>query len=396
MSDWTMRPLGEVATVFDGPHATPTKTDAGPWYLSISSLQNGRFDLAASAHLSEADFPRWTKRVSPRVGDTLFSYETRIGEAAYWNLDVRAALGRRMGLLRPKSDEVNARFLSYAFLGPQFQKIIRAKTVHGATVERLLIADMPAWPILLPPFDEQRRIAAVLGTLDDLIEANRRTIAASLELAAATFDQLTSRDLPSTSLIHVTTKIGSGATPRGGKEVYQDDGVAFIRSQNVYNGRFEFDGLARISDSAADALRGVTVSPGDVLINITGESVGRTARVPEQALPARVSQHVVIVRPDATVLDHGYLLLALLSGAVQAHLHGLSTAGATRRALTKSHLEATTIPLPALMEQRRIATVLDVVEELEAEISNLTRTRDELLPLLMSGKVLVSEDLAVA
>lgn len=171
MSEWTTWRLGEVADVFDGPHATPKKTSDGPWYLSISSLVRGRLDLSQSAHLSEKDLPRWTRRVAPQRGDTLFSYETRIGEAAHWSLDEPAALGRRMGILRPKECRVDPRFLTLAYLSPQFQEVIRLNTVHGATVERLLISKMPNWIIELPPLDEQKRIASLLGGLDDLIEA---------------------------------------------------------------------------------------------------------------------------------------------------------------------------------------------------------------------------------
>lgn len=174
MSGWKTVAVRDVADVFDGPHATPAKTDDGPWYLSISSLNNGRFDFAQSAHLSPSDLPRWTKRVAPRPGDTLFSYETRLGEAAYWEHDVESALGRRMGLLRPKAGKVQPRYLLYAYLGPQFQEVIRQRTLFGATVDRIPVGDMPSWPILLPALDEQRAILAILGSIDDLIENNRR------------------------------------------------------------------------------------------------------------------------------------------------------------------------------------------------------------------------------
>ncbi|MHB1613835.1 MAG: restriction endonuclease subunit S domain-containing protein [Actinomycetes bacterium] len=110
--------MDDLADVYDGPHATPNKTESGPWFLSISSLVNGRLVLAESAHLDEDDFQRWTRRVTPREGDVLFSYETRLGEAALMPAGVRGCLGRRMGLLRPKS--INPRFLLYAYLGPQF------------------------------------------------------------------------------------------------------------------------------------------------------------------------------------------------------------------------------------------------------------------------------------
>lgn len=168
---------------------------------------------------------------------------------------------------------------------------------------------------------------------------------------------------PTARLGDVTTKIGSGATPRGGKEVYVRDGVAFVRSQNVYDDGFERNGLVYITDVAASALCGVTVQEADVLICITGESVTRCCLAPSEVLPARVSQHVAIVRPDAG-LDARFLLAALQSPPMKAHLNQLSSGGATRRALTKSHLASLTIPMPPIEEQRRIAGVLGALDDL--------------------------------
>lgn len=162
----------------------------------------------------------------------------------------------------------------------------------------------------------------------------------------------------------VATKIGSGATPRGGASVYVNDGPAFIRSQNVYDHTFSAEGLVRLSDEAAHALRGVTVEEGDVLICITGESVTRTALVPDWVLPARVSQHVAIIRANKSTLFPEYLEKCLLAPRIKAELNRLSEAGATRRALTKSHLESLEIPLPPLKEQWRIARVLGALDDL--------------------------------
>jgi len=169
---------------------------------------------------------------------------------------------------------------------------------------------------------------------------------------------------PEARLGDLTLKIGSGATPRGGKSVYQTTGVAFIRSQNVYDNRFSFAGLAHITDGAARDLSGVAVKQGDVLINITGESVTRTCQVDPAALPARVSQHVAIIRPDPTRLDAGYLMAALLEPTAKNRLNMLSSAGATRRALTKGHLASFEIPLPPLEEQQRISSFLGALTDL--------------------------------
>lgn len=181
-AQWRQTTLGALAEVFDGPHATPKKTDAGPWYLSISSLENGRFDLSKSAHLSDDEFPQWTSRVAPRVGDTMFSYETRLGQAAHWDSDQPAALGRRMGLLRPKLGQVNPRFLTLMFLGPQVQALIERNTVRGSTVDRIPIAKMAAWELAVPPLSEQERMVETLDKFDALV--NDPSLGIPAELSA--------------------------------------------------------------------------------------------------------------------------------------------------------------------------------------------------------------------
>src|SRR5690242_14973040 len=89
--------LGELVDIFDGPHATPPKTNNGPIFLGISNLVRGRLDLSNTEHLSEEDYLRWTRRVEPQPGDIVFSYETRLGEAAAIPPGLRCCLGRRMG-----------------------------------------------------------------------------------------------------------------------------------------------------------------------------------------------------------------------------------------------------------------------------------------------------------
>lgn len=172
--------LSDVADVFDGPHATPQKTIEGPWFLSISSLKGGVLDLVESAHLTEDDFLRWTRRVQPSEGDVLFSYETRLGEAALMPPGVRASLGRRMGLLRPKPGAVTSVLLLHAYLNPPFQEEIRRRTVHGATVDRIPLKEMPTWPITLPVVGVRDQLSAALAALHasiDQMAVENRTLA---------------------------------------------------------------------------------------------------------------------------------------------------------------------------------------------------------------------------
>jgi type I restriction enzyme S subunit len=172
--DWRVGNLGELCDIFDGPHATPTKTESGPYYLSISSLENGRLDLAKSARISEAEFVKWTRRVTPTAGDVLFSYETRLGEAALMPAEIRACLGRRMGLLRPKRDQVSPAFLLQSYLSQAFQGVIRANVIQGATVERILLNDLPSFPMLIPALEQRDAASKILTPLHGKIAQNQR------------------------------------------------------------------------------------------------------------------------------------------------------------------------------------------------------------------------------
>lgn len=161
-------------------------------------------------------------------------------------------------------------------------------------------------------------------------------------------------------LVEVTTKIGSGATPKGGKNAYKDDGIPLIRSLNVYDNEFRTKNLAFIDDEQAKKLSNVIVAEGDVLINITGASIARCCEAPLKFLPARVNQHVAIIRPMADVINPTFLARLLASkGCKDLLLKVGEKAGATRQALTKNQLQDFEIPLPPLPEQRRIVAILD-------------------------------------
>jgi len=163
----------------------------------------------------------------------------------------------------------------------------------------------------------------------------------------------------------VCTKIGSGATPRGGKKTYLQEGpFSLIRSQNVYNDGFHREGLAFISDEQADDLRNVEVLQEDVLLNITGDSVARVCQVDSEILPARVNQHVAIVRPDPAKLDAGFLRYYLVSPHVQAILLSWADSGSTRKALTKQMIESFEVSAPVdVSEQKAIAHILGTLDD---------------------------------
>jgi type I restriction enzyme S subunit len=169
-ADCLLTKFGRLGDLFDGPHATPTRCGVGPYFLNISSLKSGRLDLAESDHLSESEFSKWTRRVTPQEGDLLFSYETRLGEAALMPAGVRACLGRRMALLRADRERVLPEFLLHFYLSHTFQRTIAERTIHGATVPRIGLATMGDWDVEIPELAEQQSIAATLRSLHAVVD----------------------------------------------------------------------------------------------------------------------------------------------------------------------------------------------------------------------------------
>lgn len=144
----------------------------------------------------------------------------------------------------------------------------------------------------------------------------------------------------------ICSKIGSGSTPKGGKGSYHKTGISLVRSMNVHDFIFSSDDMAFIDDKQAKALEGVSLSKQDILLNITGVSVARCCIVPEFFLPARVNQHVMIIRPEAEYHLANYLLCLLCYSDNKAKLLGISQAGSTREAITKEEVDGFIVPIP--------------------------------------------------
>ena len=174
----------------------------------------------------------------------------------------------------------------------------------------------------------------------------------------------------------ICIKIGSGATPTGGANSYKASGISLIRSQNVLDYQFSFDGLAFIDDEQADKLKGVTVEDGDILLNITGDSVARSCIVPKEVLPARVNQHVSIVRVDKSKVFNKYVFYYIQN--MKPLLLSLAGNGGTRNALTKAMIEQLDISLPSLPEQKAIAATLSALDDMIELNNKVNKTLEEM------------------
>lgn len=187
-SEWKTLEISSICEgIFDGPHATPKKTNEGPVFLGISALDKGRLNLTEREHLSEEDFLKWTKRVTPQAGDIVFSYETRLGEVAMIPSGLRCCLGRRMALMRIDQKKALPEYVLYAYMSPAFQEVIRARTIHGSTVDRIPLTEFGSFPISVPGLFTQKAITSILRSLDDCITLLRDTNATLEGIAQAIF-----------------------------------------------------------------------------------------------------------------------------------------------------------------------------------------------------------------
>lgn len=275
--------------------------------------------------------------------------------------------------------------------------------------------------IPLPPLNEQRSIADFLDRKDAeitrFIESRRRMIALLEEKKQAIINQAVTKgldpsvpmkdsgvewlgDIPahweSPSLRYLGTKFGSGLTPRGGATTYQTEGVVFLRSQNIHFNGIRLTDVAYISEQTNNDMKNSSVQSDDVLINITGASIGRVTTVPTGFPKANVNQHVAIIRPRLNQVTPRFLALFLQSSPAQKEILQLST-GAAREGLAMDELKSLTIPLPSKAEQNAIVEYLNLVDQkleqhksrLSREIELMQEYRTRLVSDVVTGKVRV-------
>lgn len=261
-------------------------------------------------------------------------------------------------VLRSKVPNANYRYLYYALKNAKIPNT--GYNRHYKWLKELEIE--------YPPIDQQVKTVKVLDKVESIIYNRQNQLQKLDELVKARFVELFGNPVINnkgwnvSDLGQLTIKIGSGATPKGGKEAYQTDGISLIRSMNVHNGKFEYKELAHISDEQAARLENVAVEENDVLLNITGASVARSCVVPTNVLPARVNQHVCIIRCKDSIMPD-FINSLLIDDNYQDLLWSIAGSGATREAITKQQVESLQIILPPISKQEEFSKFINRVDK---------------------------------
>jgi type I restriction enzyme S subunit len=408
MTTWTQKTLGEVADLCLGKMLDEQKNkgDLLP-YLANVNVRWGEFDFDGLREMRFLETER--ERYGLKYGDIVMCEGGEPGRCAIWKESVPGMMIQKaLHRIRPNK-EIDHRYLFYFFLHTGYQGAF-APLFTGATIKHLPKQSLEKLEVRYPPLSQQKLVADVLSSYDDLIDNNRRRMALLEDSARQLYREWFVRlrfpghehtpivdGVPQgwrkVTLTQITSKIGSGATPKGGEAAYQLEGVTLIRSMNVYDDLFDDAGLAFLNDDQAAGLANVVVEPNDILLNITGASVARCCMAPERYLPARVNQHVMIIRVDPKKASPFFVHKAINSDECKRLLLSFARKGSTREALTKEEMAnfEITIPTSALMEQfgEIAADAYAQREGLAKQNQKLRQARDLLLPRLMNGELAV-------
>ncbi|GET34466.1 hypothetical protein PbJCM13498_33290 [Prolixibacter bellariivorans] len=320
-------------------------------------------------------------------------------------------------------------YLMMWFRRPEFDRFARFMS-HGSTREVFGWEEMCNVYLPIPSPEKQREIVSEYNTVKNRITLNNQIIQKLEETAQTIYKQWfvdfefpisakqaaamgqpelegkpykssggkmvyneeLGKEIPegwsNSELEEICRKIGSGATPKGGKKSYQKGGISLIRSTNIHDYRFSEDNLAFLNAKQAEELKNAVVESKDILLNITGVSVARCAIVPDYVLPARVNQHVMIIRPKSGLNINFYLEFFLCSSESKSKLLGISQAGSTREAITKSDVEKFQVVIPSKVLLRKFQSLVSELFEItyikRREINNLVSLKELLYSKLVT------------
>ncbi len=397
---WKPVPIKEVYLGFyDGVHGTPKPSKSGPVFLGIKNLtDDGHLDFSEIRHIAEDDYPKWVRRVEPRAGDIVFTYEATLNRYAIIPEGFRGCLGRRLALIRPNPERVNTKFLFYYFFGEEWRQTIATRTIHGATVDRVPIIDFPNFEISLPPLDVQRRIASILSCYDDLIENNTRRIQILEEMARGIYREwFVEKRFPKHA------QYANGELPEGWQEKKLGEVAREVR-RTVQPNQVETNtpyiglehmprrsiALAEWGDAEQVTSTKMQFQRGEILF---GKIRPYFHKVGVALIDGICSSDIIVIAPNAPE----YFALTLMCVSSDEFVqHATQTSQGTKmpRAnwglLTKYPI---LIPASPLFEQfnQTINDIVNQIQNLVMRNRNLRRTRDLLLPKLVSGEIDVSK-----
>lgn len=350
--------------------ADPARSGAETFrYVDIASVDRVSKIISRADQLACADAPSRARKII-QANDVLVStVRPNLNAIAMVPEELNGEIASTgFAVLRANPDLLHPKFLFYRAQHREFVDFLVANAT-GASYPAVTDGVVKRATLPLPAPKEQSRIVELLDEADRLRKLRGDADVKAARILPALFLKMfgdpvaNPRGLPLASVGDLTTLVTSGSTPRGGAEVYINEGPYIIRSQNVLMNRLSLSDAAHITDEMHRQMSRTWVSVGDVLLNITGASIGRVAWIKELDAPANVNQHVCIIRPDTKLVNPAYLSACLSLPSMQATIDGVQT-GASRQALNHVQVRNLKIPQPPIALQSQFSLHANVVEDL--------------------------------
>lgn len=364
--------IKEVCTISGG-YAFKSKdfTTEGTPIIRIGDI----YDNKVTITLGTAFIKEYSEKVNKFIierGDILVALSgATTGKFGIYNEDIPSLLNQRVAKISPGED-VDNRYL-YHYMN-MLQNVIYSKAL-GCAQPNISPSEIGELDIYVPELSEQLRISEVLDIAKEMLDKRKEQIEELDELVKSKFIEMFGNPVSNEKgwnkeiCKSISSKIGSGATPKGGNLSYKEEGISLIRSMNVYNNRFVNKDLAFIDDEQAEKLKNVIVECNDVLLNITGASVARCCIVPTEYIPARVNQHVAIIRCCENRIVPKFLEYQITNENYQRFLWDIATSGgATREAITKQQIENLELIVPPIELQNQFSEFVKQVDKLKFEM----------------------------
>lgn len=371
---WEYKKLGEICTIERGGSPRPisayiTDAENGVNWIKIGDAVEGSKYISSTKEKIKPEGVKKSRFV--HKGDFILSNSMSFGKP--YILDVDGCIHDGWLVLHDNENRFIKDYLYYILSSNVMYLKFKSLAV-GGVVNNLNSDLVKNLSVPVPPLPVQQTIVSELDTLSAIIAKYKEQLADYDKLEQSIFYDMFGDPVKNEKgwevkkLGDVCVKIGSGATPKGGDSSYKSEGISLIRSLNVYNGSFKYKDLAHIDESQAKSLDNVTIQEDDILLNITGASVARCCIVPKDILPARVNQHVSILRVKKDILLPVFVCFQLISKEYQAKLYMISKSnGATREALTKNQQAEFNIILPQPSLQQVFADKITAIEAIKAE-----------------------------
>ncbi|WP_083918185.1 restriction endonuclease subunit S [Methylosarcina fibrata] len=419
------QPLGSLLDNIAG-GGTPSKNCSFYWngnipWASVKDFKDNQFGLFKTQDsITEEGLKSCSSKLIP-PGIPLLCTRMAVGRASVTSFPT--AINQDIKALFPKEKQLDSAYLvrSLHYQQEKLERVSIGSTVKGITLEQI-----KELLIFVPAIDEQKAIATILDTIDEAIATAEAQLTKQEKIKQGLLQDLMKRGIDETGQIRphwedrpdlykktelgylpiawevktidsLANYVGSGVTPRGGSEVYKNSGILFIRSQNVTFDGLKLADVAYIDQSTHEAMQSSEIMAHDVLLNITGASIGRCCPVPKSLGIANVNQHVCAIRlPKPNEQDANYLSLVLSSYIGQDQIARLN-AGGNREGLNYQQIRSFLIPWPKDLERSQIVENLafhkeDVISG-GKELSKLKRIKTGLMQDLLTGQRRVTSEL---